>query len=52
MAEKSEAGYGYMKDMAKATALRHFAEQFKVKVGKMVKQYRLKPWLKKRSKPA
>ena len=37
IAEKSEAGYGYMRDMAKADALGHLAEQFKVKVGKMVK---------------
>ncbi|TXK93173.1 hypothetical protein BMR07_17505 [Methylococcaceae bacterium CS1] len=39
IAEKSQAGHGYMKDMAKAAALGHLAEQFKVKVGKMVKQY-------------
>lgn len=39
IAEKSAAGQGYMKDMAKASALGHLAEQFKVKVGKMVKQY-------------
>jgi len=39
IAEKSAAGHGYMKDMAKASALGHLAEQFKVKVGKMVKQY-------------
>jgi len=39
MAEKSVAGLGYMKDMAKAAALGHLAEQFKVKVAKMVKKY-------------
>jgi len=38
-AEKSSAGQAYMKDMAKAAALGHLAEQFKVKVAKMVKQY-------------
>lgn len=38
-AEKSYAGHGYMKDMAQAAALSHLAEQFKVKVAKMVKQY-------------
>lgn len=37
--EKSAAGYGYMKDMAKASALGELAEQFKVHVNKMVKQY-------------
>ena len=39
IAENSQAGHGYMKDMAKAAALGHLAEQFKVKVSKMVKQY-------------
>ncbi|BCG64023.1 MAG: hypothetical protein methR_P1788 [Methyloprofundus sp.] len=38
-AEKSYAGQAYMKDMAKAAALGHLVEQFKVKVAKMVKQY-------------
>lgn len=39
IAEKSAAGYGYMKDMAKASALGELAEQFRVHVKKMVKQY-------------
>jgi len=39
ISEKSYAGQAYMKDMAKAAALGHLAEQFKVKVAKMVKQY-------------
>ncbi len=39
IAERSPAGQSYMKDMAKAAALGHLAEQFKVKVAKMVKQY-------------
>ncbi len=38
-AEKSVAGLGYMKDMAKAAALGNLADQFKVKVAKMVKKY-------------
>ncbi len=38
-AEKSVAGLAYMKDIAKSAALGNLAEQFKVKVAKMVKKY-------------
>jgi len=39
IAERSDAGFAYMKDMAKSAAFGHLAEQFKVKVAKMVKKY-------------
>ncbi|NOQ15950.1 MAG: hypothetical protein GQ581_02725 [Methyloprofundus sp.] len=39
VSEKSAAGVAYMKNIAKADALGNLAEQFKVKVAKMVKSY-------------
>lgn len=39
VAEKSAAGLAYMKDMAATNARGQLAEQFKVQVSKMVKQY-------------
>ncbi len=39
ISEKSAAGIAYMKNKAKADALGNLAEQFKVKVSKMVKSY-------------